>query len=339
MAEDTKQPDLPVQPELRRDPITSEWVILAAGRGKRPHAPGPEPGKDQPDDQCPFCPGREERTPPEICANRPEGECDTPGWKVRTMPNKFPILVSDVPGGGGERAVSPDLRPAVGSSEVIVDTPDHNKTPWDIGAHQVQAMLEMYRDRIQAHKDGGRTSYVHIIRNHKAAAASSLEHSHSQLFGLPFIPPTVDMEMDGFAFGNPGRVGCILCDIVREEQEKNSRVIMSTENFLVFSPFASRLPYESWIVPKNHQPSFEKNQNLEELSRVLTDLLVRYKERLGDPPFNYWIHTYPLHGESRPYHWHIEILPRLTMAGGLELGAGVWVNTVPPEEAAALLKE
>ena len=199
-------------------------------------------------------------------------------------------------------------------------------------------MLEMYRDRIQTLKDEGRTSYVHIIRNHKAAAASSLEHSHSQLFGLPFIPPMVDMEMDGFANANPGRGGCILCDIIREEEKGNARVIMSTENFIAFSPFASRLPYESWIVPKNHQPSFEKNLSLEELAEVMTGLLGRYKERLGDPPFNYWIHTYPLHGESRPYHWHIEILPRLTMTGGLELGAGVWVNTVPPEDAAAWLR-
>lgn len=338
MNEEAPTDQAPVAPELRRDPITSEWVILAAGRGKRPHAPGPEPGKDQPDEDCPFCQGREERTPPEICADRPGGTCDTPGWHVRTLPNKFPILISDAPHAGAERAVSPDRRPAIGTSEVIVDTPVHDQPPWVVGQDQVLKMLRMYQERIQTLKEAGRTSYVHIIRNYKAAAASSLEHPHSQLFGLPFIPPRLDTEMDGFVFAYPGAPGCILCDIVSEEEEAGSRVVLSTENFLVFCPFASRLPYETWIVPRGHQQAFEKNQHLEELAGVMTDLLLRFREKLGDPPFNYWIHTYPLHGESRPFHWHIEILPRITMAGGLELGAGVWVNTVPPENAAAQLR-
>ena len=199
-------------------------------------------------------------------------------------------------------------------------------------------MLEMYRERILALKEAGRTSHVHIIRNYGAAAASSLEHPHSQLFGLPFIPPTIDTELDGFVFAYPGQAGCVLCDIITEEEKSGAQLVMSTENFIVFCPFASRLPYEVWIVPRKHELRFEKSENLPELAEVMTELLNRFRERLGDPPFNYWVHTYPLHGESRPYHWHIEILPRLTMPGGLELGAGVWVNTVAPEDAAAQLR-
>jgi len=326
------------QPELRRDPITAEWVILATGRGKRPHAPEPAQATDQPDEDCPFCPGHEERTPPEICAMRAEGECDKPGWQIRVIPNRFPILVSGVPRAGVERAVSPDRRPALGTSEVIVDTPVHNKPPWMVGAGQTQAMLEMYRDRILALKQEGRASYVHIIRNHGAAAASSLEHPHSQLFGLPFIPPTIDVELDGFVFAYPGTGGCVMCDIIEETLEEGQRVIGATDHFLAFTPFASRLPYEAWIVPRTHEFRYEKCENLPELAELMTSVMNRYRERLGDPPLNYWIHNYPLHGESRPFHWHIEIMPRLTMAGGLELGAGVWVNTISPEDAAAQLR-
>ncbi len=324
-------------PELRRDPITGEWVVLAAGRSRRPHAPGPAAAA-QPEAECPFCPGREELTPPEICACR-EGEgCNCPGWTVRVIPNKYPILVSSMPRAGQERAVSPGRRPAEGTSEVIIDTPVHNQPPWVVGALQVRQMLQMYQDRIMAIKEEGRASYVHIMRNHKAAAASSLKHPHSQLFGLPFIPPAIDTELDNFVFANPGRAGCVLCDIVAEEEKNRRRLIMQTESFTVFCPFASRLPYETWIVPRHHDMRFEKCGHIDELAEVMTELLGRFTGRLGDPPFNYWIHTYPLHGESRPYHWHLEILPRLTLLGGLELGAGVWVNTTDPELAAAELR-
>ncbi|MHB8168434.1 MAG: galactose-1-phosphate uridylyltransferase [Thermoleophilia bacterium] len=329
---------IPPQPELRRDPITGDWVILAAGRGRRPHAPAPSGKKEQPSEDCPFCPGREDRTPPEICAIREGGGRDCSGWSVRTMPNKFPILVSGAPRAGSERTISPDRRPATGSSEVIVDSPVHGKAPWEVGAGQVQEMLEMYRDRFLALKAEGRTSYVHIIRNHGAAAASSLGHPHSQLFGLPFIPPVIDAELNGFASAYPGEAGCILCDIVRATEAEESRLVMATGGFVVFSPFAARLPYETWIVPRRHQPRFEDCDRLDELSEVMTEVLLRYRDRLDDPPLNYWIHSYPLHGESRPYHWHLEILPRLTIPGGLELGADVWVNIVAPEEAAALLR-
>ena len=335
---ETTPPAEAPQPELRRDPITAEWVILAMGRGKRPHAPGPAQAVDQPDEDCPFCPGHEERTPSEICADREDGACDRPGWKVRVIPNRFPILVSGANRAGVERAVSPDRRPALGTSEVIVDTPVHNQPPWVVGAHQTQAMLEMYRDRILALKEEGRTTYAHIIRNYGAAAASSLEHPHSQLFGLPFIPPTIDVELDGFVFAHPGKPGCVLCDIIEEVEKDGARVILASENFVVFCPFASRLPFEAWIVPRKHSLRFEKCEELPELAEVMTTVLNSFREKLDDPPFNYWVHTYPLRGESRPYHWHIEILPRLTLAGGLELGAGVWVNTVSPEEAAAALR-
>lgn len=324
------------QSELRRDPITGEWVILAAARGKRPHAPEPAAAKDQPDEDCPFCPGYEERTPPEIAVRRPGGEPNTGGWTVRVIPNRFPILKSDV--GPAGLPNSANRAPAAGVSEVIIDSPVHDKAPWELGSGQVRTMLEVYQERIRALAAGGELRYVHIMRNHKAAGAASLEHSHSQLFGMPFIPTLIDVELDGFTMAEQGRAACVLCEELRREEEEKARVIAVTDNFIAFCPFASRQPYEAWIAPRRHELHFENCEQTGELAELMTALLNRYRERLDDPPFNYWIHTYPLHSELRPFHWHLEILPRLTIAGGLELGAGMWVNTVAPEEAAALLR-
>ena len=328
----------PGQPELRRDPITSSWVILAAGRGKRPHAPGPTGAAPGQGDSCPFCEGRESETPAEICACRAGGGCDCPGWTIRVFPNKFPILANTAPADGGDMDPLAQRAPASGYHEVIVDSPDHRVTPWELGAGQVLAMLETYRDRFIALRDQGDIKYVHIIRNHKAAGAASLEHPHSQLFALPFIPPTIDAELAGFAAARAGEAGCVLCDLLEEEERLGGRIVAANDDFVAFAPFASRLPYELWIAPRRHQHSFEDCDSLAALSQLMTAVLNRYRERLDDPPFNYWIHTYPLHGESRPYHWHLEIVPRLTIPGGLELGAGVWVNTVAPEDAAADLR-
>lgn len=325
-------------PELRRNPVTGEWVVIAAGRGKRPHAPAPPPQPDQPDHECPFCPGSEDRTPPEVCAFRDSDESNCPGWSARAFPNRFPILVSDAPGAGTETAVSPDLKPATGVSEVIVDTPEHDRAPWAVGIGQTVEMLKMYQERINTLKEEGRVTYVHIIRNHLAGAASSLEHPHSQLFGLPFIPPTVDAELDGFKAAGLGLPGCVMCDIITREEGEQERIVAANDDFVAFCPFAARLPYETWIVPRRHQVRFEDCDELEAFAEVIVRVMSGLAAGAGDPPFNYWIHTYPLRGETRPYHWHMEILPRLTVPGGLELGADVWVNIVAPEDAARQLR-
>lgn len=326
------------QPELRRNPITGEWVIIAADRGKRPHAPARMEQKDQPDHTCPFCPGREGETPTEVCAFRDGEGVDCPGWTARTFPNRFPILVSEVPGAGAEASVSPDRRPALGVSEVIVDTPEHDRAPWEVSHAQTVEMLKMYQERINMLKEEKRTTYVHIIRNHLAGAASSLEHPHSQLFGLPFIPPTVDAELGGFTAASLGLPGCVMCDMIKSEEAAAERVVAANDDFIAFCPFASRQPYETWIVPRKHQVRFEACEDLDAFAAILIDVMDGLREGLDDPPFNYWIHTYPLHGETRPYHWHLEIMPRLTVPGGLELGADVWVNIVAPEDAASRLR-
>jgi UDPglucose--hexose-1-phosphate uridylyltransferase len=326
------------QPELRRDPVTGEWVILAASRGKRPHAPLPaavaEP-KFKPD--CPFCEGKESETPPEICAIR-EGEGhDCPGWSVRVFPNKYPILANRAP---EKEALAPSMEehhPAYGFHEVIVDTPFHNLTPWEVGAEQTLEMLEMYRERILAHREQASMRYVLVMRNHKAAGAASIEHPHSQLFALPFIPPVIDNELAGFDRYGAESAACVICDMIADEEEKQARVVGATENFIALCPYASRVPYETWILPRRHQPRFEDNTDLPEAAELMEKVLNRVRMELSDPPLNYWLHTYPLHSEVRPYHWQMEIVPRLTMAGGLEMGAGVPVNTVAPEAAAELL--
>lgn len=331
-------PGAGTQPELRRDPVTGDWVILAAGRSKRPHAPIPravaEP-KVEPD--CPFCEGMESETPPEICAVREEEGHDCPGWTIRVFPNKYPILANRAP---GKEIILPSMeehRLAYGFHEVIVDTPFHNLTPWEVGYEQTGEMLEMYRERILAHREQASMRYVLVMRNHKAAGAASLEHPHSQLFALPFIPPVIEAELAGFDRYGAETAACVICDMIADEQQKGLRMVGSTENFVALCPYASRVPYETWILPRQHQPRFEDNTDLAEAAELVERVLNQMRVELADPPLNYWLHTYPLHSEVRPYHWQMEILPRLTMAGGLEIGAGVPVNTVAPEEAAKLL--
>lgn len=332
-----------LQPELRRDPITANWMILAAGRGQRPHAPGPS-HEDAAEESlvqgqtCPFCEGRESETPPEVSACRIGEGRDCPGWSVRVIPNKFPILANISPVDAAATDPRATQLPAAGYHEVIVDSPQHGVDPWELGPRQVGEMLETYRERFIALREDANLRYVHIIRNHRAAGAASLAHPHSQLFALPFIPPTIDVELDGFQASSPDGEGCVLCDLIKEEERQGIRIVEKSDNFIAFAPFASRLPYEVWLAPRTHRRRFEDCDCLDEMSELLTDILNRYSERLGDPPFNYWIHTYPLHGETRPYHWHLEIVPRLTIPGGLEMGAGVWVNTVAPEAAAAELR-
>ncbi len=329
-------PEAPAPPVLRRDPVTGEWVILAAGRSRRPHAPVPgEPAAGTQEPDCPFCEGREQETPPEVCACRDGDGCDCPGWKVRVFPNKYPILANRLPeeeaAGGGER-------PAYGYHEVIVDSPFHNLAPWQVGPGQTCLMLETYRDRIREYRDRDPLRYVLVMRNHKAAGAASLDHPHSQLFALPFVPPVVDAELAGFERHVSREGACVLCEMIASEEREHVRVVAASENFVAFCPYASRVPFETWLVPRAHQPRFEDNESLEEAAELLADVLMRLRNELGDPPFNYWLHTYPLRGEFRPYHWQLEIRPRITVPGGLELGAGVAVNTVPPEEAAAALR-
>lgn len=329
-------------PELRQEPITGRWIVIATERAQRPeNFTQTEKEETHSNTTCPFCYGNEQLTPPEVMAYRPpDTQPDTPGWKVRVVPNKFPAFVIEEEPQTGKRDMY-NYMAAVGSHEVIINSPDHNKNPALLSNKEIVSIISAYKDRYTALKKNRKIKYILIIVNHGKKAGASLEHPHAQLFGSPVIPINVREELHGSSnyYKNHGR--CIFCDIIREELRTKIRVILDTKHFLVFCPFASRSPFETWILPKKHNSHFEElsPQEVNNLSSVIRLTLAKLYKGLNDPAYNYYIHTSPCKSLSRPdYHWHIEIFPKLNIQAGFEMGSGIMINIARPEDTAAFLK-
>jgi UDPglucose--hexose-1-phosphate uridylyltransferase len=328
-------------PELRKDPIVGRWVIIATDRAKRPIAPKnePMPGGST---YCPFCQGHEDKTPNEILAYRERGtKPNEPGWRVRVVPNKFPAL--QIEGDLNKRGDGIyDRMHGVGAHEVILECPFHEITMANLSEENIREVLWVYRDRLVDLKKDPRLVYGMLFKNVGAAAGASLEHTHSQLIVTPIVPISVWEEMTGSLefFGYRGR--CIYCDMIHQELGTEKRIVVDTPNFLSFAPYASRFPFETWILPKHHNSHFENIQKIEvdELGTLLKTILLKLENALDKPAYNYIIHTSPFDTQSLPhYHWHIEIIPRLTRVAGFEWGTGFYINPVPPEQAAQFLRE
>ena len=329
-------------PELRKDPITGRWVIIATDRARRPTDFVRERVQIRGSGFCPFCQGNEAKTPPEILAYRSDGGArNTPGWSLRVVPNKFPALgIEGSLNRQGEGLY--DKMNGIGAHEVIIETPDHQMTLPKMSVRGVEDVLWAYRDRILDLKKDRRFKYILIFKNHGEAAGASLEHTHSQLIALPVVPKRVREEVDGSREHYDFKERCIFCDIIRQEMETGIRVISENQDFIVLSPFAPRFPFEMWIVPKHHQSAFEESQKheFEQLAAILKDMLLRLDRVLDYPAYNYIIHTSPA-GETAGdyYHWHLEIMPKLTKVAGFEWGTGFYINPTPPEESAKFLRE
>ncbi|MGB9878139.1 MAG: galactose-1-phosphate uridylyltransferase [bacterium] len=329
-------------PQLRKDPITFEWVIIAGERQERPHDFPKiwENGELPPyDPKCPFCPGNEHLTPPEIMAIR-DGQA-SPNWFVRVVPNKYPALRIE---GSTERRGKGmfDYMDGVGAHEVIIETPLHNARLSSLPTEQVKRVFLAYKERILDLKKDTRFVYILVFRNEGKEAGASLKHPHSQLIALPFVPHEVVLEIEGMRRYYSFRERCPFCDMVKEELSFGERVVAESENFLAFEPFASKYPFETLVLPKRHHPSFaeEPEYLLEEFASFLKDVLSRLDRALQNPPYNYTIHSIPLQGfVDGGFHWHLELIPRITTPAGFELGSGIYINPVPPEEAAKILRE
>jgi UDPglucose--hexose-1-phosphate uridylyltransferase len=328
-------------PELRKDPIVGRWVIIATERAKRPITARKEPPADD-GSPCPFCAGREGETPHEILSYRERGtRPNEKGWRVRVVPNKFPAL--QIEGGLGKRGDGIyDKMNGVGAHEVIIECPFHETTLANLSEENIREVLWVYRDRLVDLKKDTRLVYGMVFKNVGAAAGASLEHTHSQLIVTPIVPINVWEEMSGALdfFNYRGR--CIYCDIIHQETSAGARAVLDTPNFLCCAPFASRFPFETWILPKNHNSHFENIHKLEvdELGTVLKTILLKLEVALDKPAYNYIIHTAPFDTQALPhYHWHIEVIPRLTRVAGFEWGTGFYINPVPPEQAAEFLRE
>jgi UDPglucose--hexose-1-phosphate uridylyltransferase len=292
--------------------------------------------------ECPFCAGHETETPGEILAYRDRtGHPNGPGWRVRVVPNKFPAL--QIEGDLHKRGEGIyDKMNGIGAHEVIIECPQHETTMADLSEENIREVLWVYHDRLVDLKKDPRLVYGMVFKNVGAAAGASLEHTHSQLIVTPIVPINVWEEMSGSLefFNYRGR--CLFCDMIHQELSTDKRIVLDTPNFVCFSPYAARFPFEVWILPKNHSSHYEYIQKTEvdELGTVLKTILLKLETGLDHPAYNYIIHTSPFDTQLLPhYHWHIEIIPRLTRVAGFEWGTGFYINPVPPEQAASFLRE
>jgi UDPglucose--hexose-1-phosphate uridylyltransferase len=335
--------------ELRWDPLKRHWVIIAADRGRRPndflaHEP------PTPMTSCPFCYGNEDKTPHEIFAIRPSGPPDSPNWKVRVIPNKYPVL--RVEGEVKSRGYGLyDVMDGIGAHEIIIETPDHVRGMADLSAEEITDVLTAYRARLLDLRQDVRLRYLVLFKNHGARAGASLSHSHSQLIAVPLVPPVTVTELKVCRefFELKGR--CIFCDIIDFELQAGERIVRECPDFVTIAPFASCLPFELRLLPKRHLHDFAllDDSSLKKLAVALKDMLTRLKETLKDPSYNFILHTSPSL-QPRPgrhdfwssieydYHWHIELAPRITPIAGFEWGSGFHINPTPPEDVAAFLR-
>lgn len=329
-------------PELRKDPITGRWVIISTERALRPSDYRVVHEESKNNEACPFCPGNEKMTPPEVLSYRPNGgEPDTPGWNLRVVPNKYPALnLNGELNRQGEGIF--DKMNGVGVHEVIIETPDHNLTLAGMSVKEIEDLFWAIRDRLVEIKKDKRFKYVMVFKNHGFLAGASLYHSHSQLVALPIIPKRVSEEIYGARRHFEIKKRCIFCDIIKQDTKDNLRKILENQNFIAIAPYAPRFPFETWILPKYHSSSFEENQvhEMENLARIMKDFLTRITKILNDPPYNLILHNSPfIEGVETIYHWHIEFIPTLTKVAGFEWGTGFYINPTPPEDSARFLRE
>lgn len=328
-------------PELRRDPVTGRWVIIATERRKRPNDFRVDHVAAIGGEQCPFCPGHEDLTPPEVFASRPSGTPpNTAGWDLRVVPNKYPALRVE---GGLDREGDGlfDRMNGVGAHEVIIETADHSKQLAAMTEGEIVQVLFAYRDRILDLKQDRRFRYILVFKNHGAAAGATLEHTHSQLIALPIVPDFVREEVDGARRHFAEKERCIFCDIVHHELKEGRRVILENADMVAVAPWAPRFPFETWLLPRRHSSRFEEapRHEYESLARVLKAVLGRFNRALESPPFNLIVHSSPFTEDTGAfYHWHIELIPKLTRVAGFEWGTGFYINPTSPEEAAKVLR-
>jgi UDPglucose--hexose-1-phosphate uridylyltransferase len=324
-------------PEIRIDPLTGQRSIIAGDRAGRPggqlsaEAAAPlDPATD------PFADGHEDRTPPELYAVRPGGgPPDSPGWTVRVVPNLYPALSEDSESPAPDP--NPDLfwaGPARGHHEVIVNAPDPVVSLAHLSSEQVAGAMEVWRERMRAHRDA---AYVHLIVNERREAGASLPHTHSQLYALDFVPAAVARERERFgAYATRTMGGNLLAELVREEVRRRERIVAIDDEAVAMTAYAGRVPFQLTIAPRTPRARFEDDGPTG--AALLHQSLRRLAARLGaSPPLNLWVRTAPAGAEQ--FCWRIDVLPRLTHLAGLELGAGVNLNIVAPEQAAAELRE
>lgn len=338
--------------ELRKDPLLGRWVIIAKEMTKGPsdYIREGEEKDDQKD--CLLCYGKEDKTPPEIMAYRESRTGpNTPGWWTRVFPNQYPVL--KVEGELNRQGVGMyDKMNGIGAHEIIVESPEHLRRPEEMDFIQMERVILTYRERIADLEKDFRLRYILIFKDQGSPfivnGPRSL-HPHSQLIATPVIPKRIKEELDGAKAYYDYKERCIFCDIMREEIRTGTRIVEERGSFIAFCPFAPIYPFEVWIMPKRHSCSFTeiKNEEVTDFAGILRSVLLRISDILNKPSYSYALHTAPnrvprrehWHTLGDDFHWHLEIIPRITMAAGFEWGAGFYIISTPPEEAAKYLRE
>ena len=325
-------------PEIRKDPVFGRWVIIASERGLRPNEFSTASDDGNGVYKCPFCPGNEHLTPPTVYSLPAAGGHS---WRLRVVRNKYPALV---PGGndGGQSDGIYSRMDGIGTHEVLIENARHGLRLEEMELEAVADVARTFILRTREIKKDPGVKYVMIFKNHGMNAGASLAHPHSQIIALPMIPIRVAEEVAGAEHYLKEKGSCVFCDILKEETGFKNRVVGENGNFLAVEPYASRFSFETWLLPKKHLSHFEDMQEalVWDLASILKNALCKLHATLPDLSYNLIVHTMPVHTpQAAHYHWHIEIMPKLSQVAGFEWGTGFYINTVPPEDAAAMLNE
>jgi len=326
--------------ELRRDPIMGRWNIIGTDEPAGPEAFEVE-SRQSSGAKCPFCYGNEGMTPPEIYVVRPGASASNgEGWNLRVVSNKFPAL--KIEGDLNRRGIGVfDLCNGVGAHEVIIETPDHHRQMADLSAAETEQVIRAFVTRSLDLRNDPRFRYSLIFKNFGLSAGASLEHTHSQLIALPIVPKRVQEELNGAERYFEFRERCAFCDTLSQELLEEERIVAENRSFVTYCPFVSSFPFEIWILPKAHRADFARVSAVEvqDFARILNETLLRLRRTLSDPSYNFILHTAPMDAREREeYHWHVELIPKLTKVAGFEWGTGFYINPTPPELAASLLR-
>ena len=335
-------------PQLRKDPIIGRWVIISTERAKRPK--DFKRSESMPaEKKCPFCAGNEQMTPSEIFAIRDSGNPNDPNWRVRVIPSIKPFLKSNEQLWKKGRGPY-DIINAVGSHEVVVETPQHIANMADLEESNIKDVIYSYCVRTKELEKNENVKYVLIFKNYGwLAGGGRVKHSRSQIIATPVNLKRVKEELEGAKSYYDYHERCVFCDMIRQEIKDKERLVYNEDGIVAIVPFAPRFPFEVWVLPKEHKPDF---CNIDDtlttsLAKAMKKILSALKKILNDPPYNYVIHTAPFRRPypgywstiDEDYHWHIEITPRLTQVAGFEWGAGFYICPTLPEEAAKYLRE
>jgi UDPglucose--hexose-1-phosphate uridylyltransferase len=321
--------------ELRQDLVTGDWVVIATGRADRPHAFKSKPRAKfaQSQENCPF------EDPQKSGNGEPLFIAPAENWFVQAISNKFPAL------GAGECSLEHREGPyvwrdGVGRHEVFVYR-DHFRPFADFSDRESRLALEAFRERYRMLREEDCVEYVSLFHNHGREAGASIAHPHSQLIATPVIPPQVAQSLLGSRRYFTEQKRCVHCAVIEFERADKKRIVLESDRFIAFCPFASRSAFEVRVFPKEHQMSFGRIDDKESAlaAKMLRDILKKIAAGLGDPALNFFIHTTPTHGEHfEYYHWHIEIIPKTSIWAGFEISTGIEISAVSPETAAEYLR-